>query len=213
MHKRMQASPIIPVFYHYDLVYAREILSACYAGGLRLFEFTNRGDAAQEVFAGLKKHAREHCPGLWLGIGTVYTPEEARDFIEAGADFVVQPVTTSTVGDVCRAAGIPWIPGAMTLNEIWAAWQSGATAVKIFPGSSLGPGYVRALRGPMPEVPLLVTGGVEPTVDSIRQWLDAGVQAVGIGSQLFAGDLSGDFGALAGKIARLLQETRKKSVA
>ena len=93
----------------------------------------------------------------------------------------------------------------MTLNEIWSAWQLGATAVKIFPGNLVGPDYIRALRGPMPDVPLMVTGGVEPTPESIREWLGAGVQAVGIGSQLFKGDFSGNYPALARRISGLLE--------
>jgi len=207
MLEHLPYSPIIPVFYHADLAYAQQIVSACHAGGLRFFEFTNRGDAAFEVFSGLKKYAETHCPGLQLGIGTIYSAEDARRFADAGADFVVQPVTSEAVGAVCRASGIPWIPGAMTLNEVWTAWQLGATVVKIFPGSVLGPGFIRALRGPMPQVPLMVTGGVEPVPENIREWLAAGVQAVGIGSQLFGGNRVGDFSGLSEKIAQLLAKT------
>lgn len=212
MLEQLKSSPIVPVFFHPDLAYSQQIVSACYGGGLRFFEFTNRGKEAFEVFAGLKKWAANHCPGLSLGIGTIYTPDEAQRFMDAGADFVVQPVTTAAVGALCQAQGKPWLPGAMTLNEVWAAWQLGATAVKIFPGNLVGPEYIRALRGPMPQVPLMVTGGVEPTPESVRQWLNAGVQAVGIGSQLFKGDFSDDYGGLARRIAGLLEGTRNDEV-
>lgn len=141
-----------------------------------------------------------------LGIGTIYTAEEAEQFLNAGADFVVQPVTTPAVGAVCREHGKPWIPGALTPNEVWTAWQLGALAVKIFPGNQVSPDYIRALRGPMPKVPIMVTGGVEPTATDIRRWLDAGVQAVGIGSQLFKGDLTGSAQALSLKISGLLKD-------
>lgn len=194
----------MPVFFHPDAEYARQIVQACYAGGLRFFEFTNRGKEAFEVFGQLENHIRTNCPGMALGIGTVYSAADAERFIQAGADFVVQPVTTAAVGAVCLQHGKPWIPGAMTLNEIWSAWQLGATAVKIFPGNVLGPDYIRALRGPMPQVPLMVTGGVEPTPESIHEWLSAGAQVIGIGSQLFQGDFSGDFSALARRISELL---------
>lgn len=204
MLEQLQSSPVIPVFFHPDAAYAQHIVGACYEAGLRFFEFTNRGPEAFEVFGHLSQFVRAECPGLSLGIGTIYAPAEAERFLGAGADFVVQPVTTAGVSDVCRAAGKPWIPGAMTLNEIWAAWQLGATLVKVFPGNVLSPAYIRALRGPLPEVPLMVTGGVEPTAEGIRQWLGAGVQAVGIGSQLFTGDFSGDDPALARRIATLL---------
>lgn len=183
-------------------------MSACYAGGLRFFEFTNRGKEAFDVFTHLEKHVRNHCPEMQLGIGTIYTSVDADRFLAAGADFVVQPVTVEAVGKVCAAAGKPWIPGALTLNEIWTAWQLGATAVKVFPGNLVGPDYIRAIRGPMPDVPLMVTGGVEPSPENIREWLNAGVQAVGIGSQLFKGNFSDDYPALSRRIAGLLEAVK-----
>lgn len=205
MLEKLKKSPIVPVFFHPDVAYAQEIVGACYAGGLRFFEFTNRGKEAFEVFETLEKFVRTHCPEMSLGIGTIYSAAEAERFLSAGADFVVQPVTTEAVGAVCKAHGKPWLPGALTVNEIWAAWQMGATAVKIFPGSLVGPDYIRAIRGPMPDIPLMVTGGVEPTVANIQEWLAAGVQAVGVGSQLFKGDFSGDFSNLALRISGLLE--------
>lgn len=205
MLQQLKTSPIVPVFFHQDLQYAQQIVKACYAGGLRVFEFTNRGPAAYEVFEGLNAFVRTNCPEMLLGIGTIYTAEDAERFIALGADFIVQPITTEAVGAVCKARQKPWIPGALTLNEIWSAWQMGATAVKIFPGNLVGPAYIQALRGPMPLVPLMVTGGVEPNTESIQEWLGAGVQAVGVGSQLFKGDYSGDFPALALRISRLLE--------
>jgi len=210
--EQLKSSPIVPVFFHADAEYARQILAACYAGGLRFFEFTNRGAAAFEVFEALAQHAKANCPGLYLGIGTIYTAEDAERFIGAGADFIVQPVTTAAVADVCKKHSIPWIPGAMTLNEIWTAWQLGAGAVKVFPGNMVGPDYIRALRGPMPGVPLMVTGGVEPTIASINEWLGAGVQAVGIGSPLFKGDFSKDFSTLRARISGLLEGILQKTL-
>jgi 2-dehydro-3-deoxyphosphogluconate aldolase/(4S)-4-hydroxy-2-oxoglutarate aldolase len=203
MLEQLKITPLVPVFFHPDGMHAQQVLQACYAGGVRFFEFTNRGKEAPEVFINLKKFAEKNCPGLSLGIGTIYTADAAELFLKAGADFIVQPVTTGEVGVVCRMYEKPWIPGAMTPNEIWSAWQMGATAVKIFPGNLVGPDYIRALRGPMPHIPLMVTGGVEPTVGSVRQWLDAGVQVVGIGSQLFK-DASSDFKALEARIAGIL---------
>lgn len=185
MLQELMRTPVVPVFYHADAVYAQQVLRACYDGGLRFFEFTNRGEAAPQVFAALADYTRQHCPGLHLGIGTIFTPEQATHFLDMGAEFVVQPVITPAVGAVCRQRQKPWIPGATTANEIWNAWQSGATLVKVFPGNLVGPDYIRALRGPIPDVPLMVTGGVEPSAESIQSWLDAGVQATGIGSQWF----------------------------
>lgn len=203
--EQLKSSPIIPVFYHPDVDYSKKIVQACYDAGLRFFEFTNRGAGASQVFQELKKYTAANCSSLSLGIGTIYSAAEAEQFLAAGADFIVQPVTTEAVGLVCQKQGKPWIPGAMTANEIWTAWQLGATAVKIFPGNLVGPEYIRALRGPMPQIPLMVTGGVSPSVADITPWLHAGVQAVGIGSQLFKGDYAGDFSALARNIAELLE--------
>lgn len=179
------AYPLVPVFYHADAETCKTVLKASYDGGVRVFEFTNRGENALEVFSGLVKYAQENCPGLVLGIGTIATAESAQQFIDAGADFVVQPFTTPAVGEVCRKNGIPWIPGTMTVTEIQQATVLGAEVVKIFPGNVLGSAYIKALRGPLPKVKIMVTGGVEPTEASLREWFSAGVNAVGLGSQLF----------------------------
>ncbi len=177
--------PVVPVFYHADAAYVRHLLQTCYAGGVRVFEFTNRGENAFQVFAELATFVRDSCPELMLGIGTIYQAEEAERFIAAGADFVVQPVTTDAVGSVCRRNDVAWVPGAMTLNEIYQASRLGAALVKVFPGNALGAGYIKSLRGPLPDVKLMVTGGVEPTRESLSEWFGAGVNVVGIGSQLF----------------------------
>ncbi|MBD2703726.1 bifunctional 4-hydroxy-2-oxoglutarate aldolase/2-dehydro-3-deoxy-phosphogluconate aldolase [Spirosoma sp. BT702] len=180
--------PIVPVFYHADAAHAQSIVQACYDGGLRVFEFTNRGDRALPVFTQLAGYVAKNCPDMALGIGTILTPEDATKFIEAGAAFVVQPVTTAAVGDVCREKGVPWMPAGSTLNEIYQATLLGARLVKVFPGNVVGPDFIKAIKGPMPWLQLMVTGGVEPTYESINAWFKAGVTAVGMGSQLFAGD-------------------------
>jgi len=199
---RVLETPLIPVFYHADVAYAQQIISACYAGGIRVFEFTNRGSNAFEVFGKLKTFARECCPDLLLGIGTIYNAQDAAAFIQAGADFVVQPVTTADVAATCRHYDVAWVPGVMTLNEIFHATRLGAPMVKIFPGNVVGPDYVKAVHGPMPQVKIMVTGGVEPTLESLGAWFGAGVSCVGIGSQLFKD--ADDLDALSSRIADLL---------
>ncbi|RYU77229.1 beta/alpha barrel domain-containing protein [Hymenobacter persicinus] len=194
--------PVVPVFYHADAAYAQRILRACYAAGLRVFEFTNRGENAFDVFITLVEFVKTECPDMLLGIGTIYTAEDAERFIAAGADFVVQPCLTTEVADVCHQHGIPWLPGTMTVSEVYQATRLGAAIVKIFPGNVVGPGFVKSLRGPMPTVPLMVTGGVEPTEDSLREWFGAGVDVVGMGSQLFKN--ADDIPALTTQIAGLL---------
>ena len=202
--------PVVPVFYHADAAYAQRMLQACYTGGIRVFEFTNRGEGALAVFAQLQAYVQEKCPDMVLGIGTLFTAEQAEQFIAAGAAFVVQPCATAEVAEVCRAHDIPWLPGALTPTEIYQATQLGAAVVKIFPGNVVGPDYVKALRGPMPQVKLMVTGGVEPTEESVSAWFGAGVNAVGMGSQLFKN--ADDTDALSASISKLMQfvETLKK---
>jgi 2-dehydro-3-deoxyphosphogluconate aldolase/(4S)-4-hydroxy-2-oxoglutarate aldolase len=202
--------PVVPVFYHADAAYAKRILQACYAGGLRVFEFTNRGEKAYDVFVELVAFVQESCPDMLLGIGTIYVAEDAKRFIAAGADFVVQPCLTAEVAEVCHKHNIPWLPGTMTISEVYQATKMGAAIVKIFPGNVVGPGFIKSLRGPMPKVPIMVTGGVEPTNDSLKEWFEAGVNVVGMGSQLFKN--ADDTEALSRQITELLKfvDTLKK---
>jgi 2-dehydro-3-deoxyphosphogluconate aldolase/(4S)-4-hydroxy-2-oxoglutarate aldolase len=202
--------PVVPVFYHADTAYTQRILQACYTGGIRVFEFVNRGERALAVFTELQDFVAQQCPDMILGIGTIYKAAEAEQFIAAGAEFVVQPLATAEVAEVCRAHDIPWLPGAMTPTEIYNASELGAAVVKIFPGNLVGPDYVKALRGPMPHTKLMVTGGVEPTEASLSAWFGAGVNAVGMGSQLFKN--ADDTDALAASIGKVMQvvETLKK---
>jgi 2-dehydro-3-deoxyphosphogluconate aldolase / (4S)-4-hydroxy-2-oxoglutarate aldolase len=183
--------PLVPVFFSADLALTKSIVSACYEGGIRVFEFTNRGVAAFEVFTQLVPFVKEHCPGMIIGIGTVVDKATALQYISAGAHFVVQPGLTEEVGEVCKSHKVAWIPGVMTPTEIYRALALGAPMVKIFPGNVVGSAYIKALRGPMPNVKMMVTGGVEPTEDSLKEWFGAGANAVGLGSQLFK-----DFGDL-----------------
>ncbi|WP_375437804.1 bifunctional 4-hydroxy-2-oxoglutarate aldolase/2-dehydro-3-deoxy-phosphogluconate aldolase [uncultured Hymenobacter sp.] len=202
--------PIVPVFYHADVTYAKRIVQACYAGGLRVFEFTNRGEKAFEVFSELVAFVHDNCPDMLLGIGTIYEADDAERFIAAGADFVVQPCLTAEVAAVCHAHNVLWLPGTMTVSEVYQANKLGAAIVKIFPGNVVGPGFIKSLRGPMPKVPLMVTGGVEPTEESLQEWFQAGVNVVGMGSQLFKN--ADDTAALSQQIASLLKfvDTAKK---
>lgn len=176
---------ILPLFYHADVEIAKKVLTASYNGGARAFEFTNRGANAYEVFVDLVAYAREDLPGLALGIGTVYDAETAQKYIDAGADFIVAPFTNPEVGEICQAANIPWIPGIATLTEIFHALKSGAEVVKLFPGEVVGSAFVKAVKGPMPHVKIVVTGGVQPTKESIEEWFSAGAYGVGMGSNLF----------------------------
>jgi len=186
---KMKETGMIPVFYHTEVETAQQVLKACYDGGVRVFEFTNRGDFAHEVFAELNKRAAQEFPDMILGIGSVVDAGTASLYIQLGANFVVSPVLKEDMAIVCNRRKILWCPGCGTLNDISRAEELGAEIVKIFPGSSVGgPKFVAAVKGPCPWTSIMPTGGVEPTEENLKAWFDAGVTCVGMGSALFPKD-------------------------
>lgn len=207
VYSRIEETPIVPLFFNADLTVAQQVLKACYDGGIRVFEFTNRGVEAPTIFAKLIDYCEKECPDLVLGIGTIYDAKQANEFIAMGADFMLQPFTTPEVGEVCAKHDIPWMPGTMTLTEIRNAEILGAKYVKIFPGNVVGPGFVKAIKGPMPKTKIMVTGGVEPNKESLSSWFGAGAAAVGMGSQLFPADLIAkkDYQSISNTISDLIK--------
>lgn len=177
---------LVPVFYHNDAETAKNVLKACYEGGVRVFEFTNRGDFAQEVFSELVKFAAKECPEMILGIGSVVDAPTAALFIQCGANFVVGPLLNPEIFKVCNRRNIPYSPACATTSEIGFAQELGADVVKIFPGGNIGgASFVKNIKAPMPWTNVMVTGGVEPTEESLSQWFGSGVMCVGMGSNLF----------------------------
>lgn len=182
----MSNSGMVPVFYHSDADIAKKVLKACYEGGVRAFEFTNRGDFAQEVFAELVKYAASQCPDLIIGIGSVVDAATAALYIQLGANFVVGPCFNPDINKVCNRRLIPYIPGCGSVSEINNAQESGCIVCKVFPAGNVGgPSFVKNIKAPMPWSMLMVTGGVEPTTESLTSWINAGVTCVGMGSKLF----------------------------
>jgi 2-dehydro-3-deoxyphosphogluconate aldolase/(4S)-4-hydroxy-2-oxoglutarate aldolase len=180
---KIKHSRIIPVYYHKDVEVAKAVLEACYRGGLRVFEFTNRGENAHEVFLALKKYAQKF-PDLLLGIGTIMDSPAAELFIAADADFIVSPILNLEVAKVCSRHKKSWVPGCGTLTEIVNAKNAGAELIKVFPGAVLGPKFISSVLAVVPDLKLMPTGGVEPTSENLKAWFDAGVYCVGMGSQL-----------------------------
>jgi 2-dehydro-3-deoxyphosphogluconate aldolase/(4S)-4-hydroxy-2-oxoglutarate aldolase len=185
VYHKISAHPIVPVFYHHDLQVCKQVVEACYAGGVRVFEFTNRGDFAHEHFGALVKWAADALPDLALGAGTVLDAATAALYMQLGANFIVSPVVKEEMARVCNRRKVAWLPGTATLTEINQAEELGAEIVKLFPGFVLGPAFVSAVKGPFPWTKIMPTGGVEPTKESLETWFRAGVACVGIGSQLF----------------------------
>ena len=179
---------MVPVFYHKDAEVAKKVIKACYDGGVRAFEFTNRGDFAQEVFAECVKYAAKECPELALGIGSVVDAPTAAMYIQLGACFVVGPLFNPEIAPVCNRRLVPYCPGCGTASEIGKAQELGCDLTKVFPGDVYGPNFVKGVKAPMPWTKIMVTGGVAPTRENLTSWIKAGVYCVGMGSKLFPKD-------------------------
>ncbi|MBD1395793.1 bifunctional 4-hydroxy-2-oxoglutarate aldolase/2-dehydro-3-deoxy-phosphogluconate aldolase [Pontibacter sp. JH31] len=182
----MEATGLIPLFYEADFEVAKQILCSCYRGGARVVEFTNRGEFAHEVFAALVKFARVELPELILGIGSVTDAGTAALYMQLGAEFIVTPVLREDIAKVCNRRKVLWLPGCQTLTEIAAAEELGAEIVKLFPGESISPGFVSAIKGPCPWTKIMPTGGVSLEEENLAPWFKAGVSCVGAGSKLMA---------------------------
>lgn len=205
---RMHETGIIPIFYHSDPEVCRNVISACYRGGISIFEFTNRGDFAHELFSDLNKWAIKELPGMMLGVGSVVDPGTASLYIQMGANFIVSPLLNPEMPKVCNRRKILWIPGCGSMSEVNYAEELGAEIIKIFPGMSVGgPDFIKAVKGPCPWSNLMPTGGVEPTVENLKEWFDAGAACVGIGSNLITKELiqKKDWDGMAAKVAETLK--------
>lgn len=186
--QRMHAGGMMPIFFHPDEQVCLDILFSAYEGGVRVIEMVNRGKEAKSIFPKIKE-AADKLPGLYLGAGTIYHPHEAEEFMDMGAEFIVAPVMNPKLGEYCAKVEVPWIPGCGTVSEVFFAQELGCELVKIYPANILTPEFVTAVHAVMPKIEIIPTGGVEPTVESLKKWFDAGVLCVGMGSQLFRKDL------------------------
>jgi 2-dehydro-3-deoxyphosphogluconate aldolase/(4S)-4-hydroxy-2-oxoglutarate aldolase len=175
---------VLPLFYSDDADRARRITDALRQGGARAIEFTDRGPGAWTVFSTLTAAASRHDRDAILGAGSIRDPFAADRFIAAGARFIVGPSFNAEVARLCNRRRIPYLPGCATPTEIVTAEESGSELVKVFPGDSLGPAFVRAIRGPLPDTQVVVTGGVSASEASVNEWIGAGAACLGFGSAL-----------------------------
>jgi 2-dehydro-3-deoxyphosphogluconate aldolase/(4S)-4-hydroxy-2-oxoglutarate aldolase len=180
---------MLPLFFHPSEEETIAITKVVYDGGIRVIEYTNRGEEALNNFTALKKEALKSMPDLQLGIGTIKTPEQAEQFIAAGADFIVCPTVNPEVGEITHKAGLLWAPGCMTPTEIALAQKHGAELIKIFPANILGTAFISSIKGLFPGQLFMPTGGVDLSRENIAGWFKAGVCAVGMGSQLISNDI------------------------
>ncbi|AXT58877.1 bifunctional 4-hydroxy-2-oxoglutarate aldolase/2-dehydro-3-deoxy-phosphogluconate aldolase [Aquimarina sp. AD10] len=203
----MKETGIVPLFYHSDIEIVKNVIKSCYDGGARVFEFTNRGDHAQDIFSEVCKWVTKDLPGMILGIGSIVDPGTASLFIQNGANFIVSPILNPEIAKVCNRRKIAWLPGCATLSEINYAEELGAEIVKIFPASQVGgPNYVKSIKAPCPWSSIMPSGGVSPDEKNLSDWFNAGVHCVGMGSKLIVkkNEIEFDY--------KMITELTKKSI-
>jgi 2-dehydro-3-deoxyphosphogluconate aldolase / (4S)-4-hydroxy-2-oxoglutarate aldolase len=187
---------------------ASRMAEACALGGVAALEITFTVPGASKVIEHLAKEFRGK---ILVGAGTVLDPETARIAILAGAEFVVSPAVSTATARLCNRYRVPYMPGAATMGEVIDALECGADIVKVFPGEILGPAFVKAVKGPLPQAQLMPTGGVG--IENVGEWIRAGAVAVGVGGNLTSGAKTGDFASitsLARQFVEKIKEARKR---
>ncbi len=182
----IRSQKLLPLFYHDDPGVCLETIRALYDAGIRAIEFTNRGASALDNFQKLVNARNEMMKDLLLGVGTIRTSQQANQFINAGADFLISPVFDTDVCDAAYISKTLWIPGCMTPTEIHVAENAGCQLIKLFPGNVLGPSFVSGIKELFPNISFMPTGGVEVDKENLEAWFSAGVCAVGMGSKLIS---------------------------
>ena len=186
----MRKTGMVPVFFNADLEICKHVLQACYNGGVRVFEFTNRGDFAHETFGELNKWAAKECPDIILGAGTVIDSPTAVLYMQLGANFIVGPDFSPEIAKVCNRRLVPYCPGCGSVNEINDAQTAGCDVTKVFPAGNVGgPSFVKNVLSPLRWSNIMATGAVSPDRDNLTEWIHSGVLCVGMGSKLFPKDV------------------------
>lgn len=198
----MLETKVIPLFYEANTETARKLVDACFEGGARVIEFTNRGDQAEKVFIDLIAYCQREYPSLALGIGSIATAAQATRFMDLGAHFLVSPFLDEDVAKACAARNVLWTGGSATLTEMNTAHKWGVPLMKAFPGNLLGPDFIKAAKAPCPWLKIMPTGGVKPEKENLEKWFKSGAVCVGMGSKLFVKDVRGvfDYPKIAGMV-------------
>jgi 2-dehydro-3-deoxyphosphogluconate aldolase / (4S)-4-hydroxy-2-oxoglutarate aldolase len=182
---KMKETGMVPLFYHPDTDVCKKLAKACYDGGIRAIEFTNRGDFAHEVFSELSKFVKNELSEMAIGVGSVIDAGTASLYMQLGADFIVSPILNPEMAKVCNRRKVMWSPGCGSVSEVNYAEELGCELVKIFPAGQVGgPEFVSSVKGPMPWSDLMPSGGVSPDYENLKGWFKAGATVVGMGSQL-----------------------------
>ena len=180
-------APIVGIIRHLSADDVRLILPVYQDAGLTTIEVTMNTPGAERI---LQEASQQYPTGLNIGAGTVCSEDDLDRALAAGAQFIVTPIIQKKVIRACVKQGIPIFPGAFTPSEIYKAWTLGATMVKVFPTTALGPGYIRDVKAPLSQLKLMPTGGI--TLTNLRDFLNAGADGLGIGSHLFDKTLIAD---------------------
>lgn len=197
---------LVPVFYHPDPEVAVNVIKACLEGGVRCFEFTNRGERAHEVFREIIASMTAD-PRLILGSGSIVEAGTAALYIQLGSNFIVGPNFNPEIGRLCNRRKIAYSPGCGSVSEISQAEELGVEICKIFPGSAVGgPEFVKDVLAPMPWARIMPTGGVDASEESVSRWIKAGAACLGMGSKLFPAEAiaSGDYSQITQKVTAVL---------
>ena len=209
---KMRESGAIPLYYNPDIEVMKKVISACYRGGMKIFEFTNRGDLAHELFAELVKWSKIEMPDLILGVGTIVETGTCSLYIQMGAKFIVSPLLNEEMARVCNRRKVLWMPGCATASEINKAEELGAEVVKLFPGPTVGGAkFLKAYLGPCPWSNIMPSGGVSPTLENLTEWFEAGAFCVGMGSQLISKEIinNSDYKKLEETASKAMEIIRK----
>lgn len=180
--KRIEKTGVVAVVRAENTKKAKKIALACMEGGIDAIEITFTVPGAPKVIEAL---VEEFGDDLLVGAGTVLDSETARIALLAGAKYIVSPNFDEATAKLCNRYQIPYMPGCMTPKEMIVALEAGADIIKVFPGSAFGPSYIKAIKGPLPQVNLMPTGGV--SLENASQWIKNGCIAVGVGGSLTKG--------------------------
>ena len=208
---KMMETGMVPLFYHSDVEVAKKTLKACYQGGARLLEFTSRGDFAYQIFDQLNKYVLAELPEMIMGVGSITDAAAASLYMQLGANFIVTPVLREDIAIVCNRRKILWSAGCGSLTEISKAEELGGEIIKLFPGSTYGPEFVKAVKGPQPWTNIMPTGGVSTDEDNLKAWFESGVVCVGMGSKLISNEIlaNEDYNGLEKKVKNTLELIQK----
>lgn len=203
--KQMTDTGVVAVVRAKNADQAKRITEACLAGGVNAIEITFTVPAAHKVVEELAASYSEN--DIVLGAGTVLDPETARIAILSGARFVVTPGLNRDAVKVCNRYQIPIMPGAMSVRDAVEAMEAGADIIKVFPGELFGPKIIKAFRGPLPQINLMPTGGVD--ANNVQEWIKAGAVAVGVGGSLTGPAATGDYQEITSRAKVLVEKVQQ----